>query len=260
MPRFAANLSLMFREVDFMARFARAARAGFEGVEYLFPYEYRPAEIARALAANDLRQVLFNAPPGDWAAGERGLAARPGRQIEFRRSIDTALRYVEPLACPQVHVMAGNVAEPGDRETMHAIFLDNLAYAARRFADYGVTLLIEPINTRDMPAYFLTGQAQAQAIVAAIDAPNVAVQMDFYHAQIMDGDVWRTFVAGRERIAHIQIAGVPERHEPDDGELNYPWLFERLDAVGYGGWIGCEYVPRAATEDGLGWFAPWRRA
>ncbi|AWN16242.1 2-oxo-tetronate isomerase [Salinisphaera sp. LB1] len=259
MPRFAANLSLMFNEVDFIARFQRAARAGFAAVEFLFPYAHDADEIARQLAAHDLDLVLFNAPPGDWQAGERGLAALPGRQAEFRAGIEDALIHAERLHCPRVHVMAGNMAAPADFDAMHETFLDNLAHAARRFAEYGITALIEPINTRDMPAYFLSRQAAAHAIVHELGATNVAVQMDFYHAQIMDGDVWDTFRAGRDRIGHIQIAGVPERHEPDDGELNYPWLFERLDAAGYAGWIGCEYTPRDDTEAGLAWFAPWRR-
>lgn len=260
MPRFAANLSTMFNDIDFMGRFERAARAGFAGIECLFPYTHDVEAIAGALAAHDLEQVLFNAPPGDWRAGERGLAALPGREAEFRDGIETALVYADRLGCPRVHVMAGNIADSAERDAMHETFLGNLAHAARRFAEHGITALIEPINnTRDMPDYFLTRQAEAHAIVAELGATNVAVQMDFYHAQIMGGDIWTTFQAGRQRIGHIQIAGVPERREPDDGELNYPWLFERLDAAGYAGWIGCEYMPRADTEAGLDWFAPWRR-
>ncbi|KEZ78170.1 hydroxypyruvate isomerase [Salinisphaera hydrothermalis C41B8] len=259
MPRFAANLSLMFNEVEFMARFERAAHAGFAGVEFLFPYAWAADDIAGALEAHRLTQVLFNAPPGDWDGGERGLAALPGREAEFRAGLDDVLRYAERLDCRRVHVMAGNVADLAAAEAMHATYLDNLAHAADRFAAYGITALIEPINSRDMPHYFLTRQAAAHEIVAEVGADNIAVQMDFYHAQIMDGDIWTTFRAGRDNIGHIQIAGVPERNEPDDGELNYPWLFERLDAAGYNGWVGCEYIPRDDTESGLGWFAPWRR-
>lgn len=257
MPRFAANLSFMFTQVDFMARFAHAARAGFGGVEYLFPYAFPARDVAAELARHDLRQVLFNLPPGDWAAGDRGLAAVPGRQAEFRRSVEQALAYAEATGCRRLHVMAGNVDQPADRAAMGQVYRDNLQYAAGRLRDAGITLLIEPINTRDMPRYFLNHQRDAHAIVAELGLPNLAVQMDFYHAQIMDGDVWRTFEAHQARIAHIQIASVPDRHEPDSGELAYPWLFERLDRYGYDGWLGCEYHPRAQTSAGLGWFAPY---
>lgn len=254
MLQFAANLSLMFHEEAFMDRFAAARRAGFAGVEFLFPYAWAADELARALQQNALHQVLFNAPPGDWAAGERGLAGLPGRESEFRASIDRALRYAERLRCSRVHVMAGNRAPSMDYGAMQDTLRDNLAYAARRFASYGLTLLIEPLNSRDMPGYFLTQQTQAHDLVTSLGEPNIAVQMDFYHAQIMGGDVWTTFRANQARIGHIQIAGVPDRHEPDTGELNYPWLFEQLETVGYHGWIGCEYMPRSSTEQGLAWW------
>ncbi|HET7315558.1 hydroxypyruvate isomerase family protein [Salinisphaera sp.] len=201
---------------------------------------------------------LISAPPDDWAAGERGLAALPGREAGFRQSIETALVYADRLGCPRVHVMAGNAIAGAGRKAMRETYLANLAHAARRFADYGLTVMIEPINTRDMPDYFLTEQCAAHDLVAELGAPNIAVQMDFYHAQIMGGDVWTQFLAGRDRIGHIQIAGVPERHEPDTGELNYAWLFQQLNAAGYDGWVGCEYRPRTSTQAGLGWFAPWR--
>jgi hydroxypyruvate isomerase len=258
MPRFAANLSLMFNEVPFIERFAAAAAAGFEGVEYLFPYDFDASELAGELQRFGLDQTLFNLPPGDWAAGERGLAALPGREAEFRDSVDRALEYARVLGCQRVHAMAGVVPDGAPYEAMRQTYIDNLRHAARKLAEHGVQLLVEPINTRDMPGYFLNHQAAGHAIAEAVGEANVAVQMDFYHAQIMDGDVWMTYQRYRNGIDYIQIAGVPERHEPDTGELNYPWLFDQLDADGYGGWVGCEYRPRTTTVAGLDWFDTWR--
>lgn len=260
MPRFAANLSMLFTEVPFMERFAAAAGHGFAGVEFLFPYAFSPQDIAAELQRHQLTQVLFNLPPGDWAAGERGIAALPGREDEFRAGVATALDYARTLGCTQLHAMAGLVPEPehATRQAMEATYIDNLRYAARLLAEHGIRLLIEPINNRDMPGYFLNHQAQAHAIVDALGEPNIRVQMDFYHAQIMDGDLWTTYQHHRQGIGHIQIAGVPERHEPDSGEVNYPWLFRKLDDDGYDGWIGCEYQPRATTASGLGWMGEAR--
>ncbi|WP_110673971.1 2-oxo-tetronate isomerase [Salinicola sp. RZ23] len=258
MPRFAANLSMMFNEVPFLERFARAAECGFAGVEFLFPYACEPAAIAAELQRHGLTQVLFNLPPGEWEAGERGLAALPGREADFRASVDTALRYAEALGCTQLHAMAGLVAEGVSHQAMREVYLENLRFAARKLAEQGRTLLIEPINTRDMPGYFLNHQAEAHALLAELGEPNVKVQMDFYHTQIMDGDIWKTYQRYRDGVGHIQIAGVPERHEPDTGEVNYPWLFGQLDAAGYAGWLGCEYRPRGETAAGLGWLAAWR--
>jgi hydroxypyruvate isomerase len=273
MPRFAANLSMMFNEVPFMERFAKAAANGFEGVEFLFPYDFEPDAIAAELKRHGLEQVLFNLPPGDWAAGERGLAALPGREAEFRESVDTAIRYAKALNCPRLHAMAGLISESVresaaetalenvSRETFSSnqqIYLENLRFAARKLAEHDLTLLIEPINTRDMPGYFLNHQADGHAIIAELNEPNVKVQMDFYHTQIMDGDIWKTYERYRDGVGHIQIAGVPERHEPDTGEVNYPWLFAELDRSGYDGWLGCEYKPRDDTEKGLGWYRAYR--
>ena len=257
MAYLAANLSMMFNEVPFLSRFERAAAQGFAGVEFLFPYAFAAEDIAAELARLDLTQALFNLAPGDWNAGERGLAALPGRERDFRASVDQALRYAERLNCTRLHVMAGIVAREAEREAMRQTYLNNLGYAASRFADFGITLLLEPINDRDMPGYLLNHQDEGHAVVAALARPNVKVQMDFYHAQIMDGDLWRRWQRGRDQIGHIQIAGVPERHEPDSGEVHYAWLFEQLDAAGYAGWIGCEYVPRGDTVAGLAWAAPW---
>ncbi|NRB55899.1 MAG: hydroxypyruvate isomerase family protein [Salinicola sp.] len=267
MPRFAANLSMMFNEVPFMERFARAAACGFEGAEFLFPYDFEPEAIAAELERHGLEQVLFNLPPGDWAAGERGLAALPGREAEFRDSVDTAIRYAKALNCPRLHAMAGlipasatnNVSRETFVTTARKVYLENLRFAARKCAEHDLTLLIEPINTRDMPGYFLNHQADGHAIVDELNEPNVKVQMDFYHTQIMDGDIWKTYQRHRHGVGHIQIAGVPERHEPDTGEVNYPWLFEQLDQAGYDGWLGCEYKPRGDTEAGLGWYRAWQQ-
>jgi len=265
MPRFAANLSLLYPELDFLARFAAAARDGFQAVEYLFPYAWPAAELAARLQAHGLQQVLFNAPPGDWEAGERGLACLPGREAEFRAGFEQALDYAGALACPRIHVMAGLAPLGADPAVLQATYLNNLRWAAVQAAPQGVTVLIEPINLRDMPGYFLSQQAQAHAVVAEVGAPNLKVQMDLYHCQIMEGDVamkLRQYLPGG-RIGHLQIAGVPERHEPDTGELNYPYLFALLDELGYDGWVGCEYRPQrgsqaSGTSDGLGWFTPYR--
>ncbi|WP_416357879.1 2-oxo-tetronate isomerase [Aureimonas phyllosphaerae] len=258
MPRFAANLTMMFNEVPFLDRFAEAARAGFAGVEFLFPYEWEAQAIAERLRANALTQALFNMPPGDWAAGERGIACLPGREAEFTEGVQTAVRYARALGCERIHAMAGLLPAGTERKRSLDLYRRNIAAAARRLADDGLTLVIEPINTRDMPGYLLNHQREAHALVAEIGAANLKVQMDFYHAQIMDGDLWRLFEAHRETVGHIQIASVPERHEPDEGEVNYPWLFEKLDEAGYEGWVGCEYRPRGDTRAGLGWFAPQR--
>ncbi|PAU66486.1 hydroxypyruvate isomerase [Pseudomonas sp. PIC25] len=258
MPRFAANLSMLFNDVPFLERFGRAAAAGFKGVEYLFPYEYAPAELVERLQNHGLAQVLFNLPPGDFAAGERGLAALPGRESEFRESVDRGVEYARALGCPRLHAMAGLVTDESQRPRMRETYLENLRYAARRLAEHGLTLLIEPINTRSIPGYFINRQAEAHAILAELGEPNLRVQLDFFHAQIMEGDLTATFKRFQAGVGHIQIAGVPDRHEPDTGEVNYPYLFRLLDEAGYDGWIGCEYNPRGLTEDGLDWFAPWR--
>jgi hydroxypyruvate isomerase len=263
MPRFAANLSLMYTEHAFLDRFGAAAADGFRTVEYLFPYAFERAEIAARLAEHGLQQVLFNAPPGDWDAGERGLACLPAREDEFRRGfVEQALPYAAALHCPRVHVMAGLAPAQADRAALHATYVARLAWAAREAASAGIDVLIEPINARDMPGYFLHHQEQAHAIVQEVGAPNLKVQMDLYHCQITEGDVAmklrRYLPTGR--VGHIQIAGIPERHEPDTGELRYAYLFDVLDELGWQGHLGCEYRPRAGTSAGLGWFAPYRDA
>jgi len=253
MPRFAANLTMMYNEHAFLDRFAAAARDGFKAVEYLFPYDFPAAELKARLGEYGLTQALFNAPPGDWTAGDRGIASLPGREDEFRRGIETALDYARLLGNDKLHVMAGLLPAQADRSRHRDVYLRNLADAAQAARADGITVLIEPINPRDMPGFFLNRQDEAQAICREIGAPNLKVQFDCYHCQIVEGDLAKKLERDIAGIGHIQIAGVPERHEPDVGELNYPYLFDRIDALGYDGWIGCEYRPKAGTSEGLGW-------
>jgi hydroxypyruvate isomerase len=270
MPRFAANLSMMYNEHAFLERFDAAARDGFKAVEFLFPYEFPPSEIKARLADNGLKQALFNTPPGDWTGGERGLASLPGREDEFRRSIEIALDYAAALGNDRLHVMAGLVESPSLTRTQHSreryrdVYIKNLTLAASMAQTARVTIVIEPINTRDMPGYFLNRQDEAQAICEEIGLPNLQVQFDCYHCQIVEGDLAVKLRRDMKRpnagIGHIQVAGVPYRNEPDTGEVNYPYLFDLIDSLGYGGWIGCEYRPRAGTSGGLGWLTPYRHA
>lgn len=269
MPQFAANLSLMYPELPFLERFAAAASDGFEAVEYLFPYAWDSVELAARLRDHGLRQVLFNAPPGGlnraamaaaWDTGARGTAALPGCQAEFRAGVQEALRYAQVLQCPRIHLMAGLLPEGQTREAVQAVWIDNLRWAAEQAGVQNCQVLIEPINQRDMPGYILNRQDQAHALLDAVQSPHLKVLMDLYHCQIVEGDVaskLRQYLP-TGRVAHLQIAGVPERHEPDQGELNYPYLFDVIDAAGYTGWLGCEYRPaRGAvphgTRDGLEW-------
>lgn len=253
MPNFAANLSMLFTEHDFRERFAAAARAGFQGVEYLFPYDYPAAELAAALEANGLAQVLHNLPAGDWAGGERGIACHPDRMTEFREGVDRGIEYARALGCPQLNCLAGIRPAAVSESEARRTFAENLGYAAERFSGAGLRLLIEPINTRDIPGFFLNTTAQALAIIDETGADNLFVQYDVYHMQIMEGDLAPTVERNLARIAHIQIADTPGRHEPGSGEINYPFLFGFLDRIGYRGWIGCEYKPAVGTEAGLDW-------
>ena len=257
MPRFAANLTMLYGEHDFLDRFAAAARDGFEAVEYLFPYAHEPQVLARRLAEHGLKQVLFNAPPGDWDAGERGIACLPGREEDFRRGFDRALHYAQALDCPRVHVMAGLAPDGVERARLAATYAANLAWASAQAASAGRDVLIEPINPRDMPGYFLNTQDEAHVICQEVGEANLMVQMDFYHTQIVQGDVTMTLRNYAPRVGHVQIAGVPNRHEPDTGELDNGYLMRVLDDIGYAGWVGCEYRPRGRTEDGLGWLKAW---
>jgi len=253
MPKFAANLSMLFNEAPFLQRFDAAARAGFKAVEFLFPYEHPAEEIARRLRASGLANVLFNLPPGDWAAGERGIASLPGREAEFRASVRQAIDYARALGTPCLHAMAGLLPPDADAEHHRAVYIENLRHASAAVAPHGITLLIEPINTRDMPGYFLNTQADAHAIREQVGAPNLKVQMDVYHAQIVEGDIAMKLRRYLPHIGHIQIAGVPDRHEPGSGEVNYSYLLPLLDELGYDGWVGCEYRPAHGTVEGLEW-------
>lgn len=269
MPRFAANLSFLYPELPFLDRFEAAARDGFSAVEFLFPYAWPQAELAARLKGNGLQQVLFNAPAAGadvgsvraaWDAGERGLCCRAERQTEFRYGITLALDYATALACPRIHVMAGQVPDGMLRESLLGVVADNLRWACEQAARCGVRLMIEPINLRDMPGYFLNRQDHAHEILDAVNAPNLQVQMDLYHCQVQEGDVStklrRYLPTGR--IGHIQMASVPARQEPDAGELCYRHVFDLIDELGYDGWVGCEYRPRlgaqaGGTSQGLVW-------
>lgn len=255
MPKFAANLSMMFTEHPFLDRFRAAAAAGFTAVEYLFPYDYSKAEVAEQLEKHGLEQVLFNAYAGDWDAGERGLASLKGRGEDFKDSINQALDYAQTLGCPKIHVMAGIGDVTAENE---ALYVQNLQYAADQAAAVKIDVLIEPINARDMPGYFLSTISQAVDLLDRIHRPNARLQFDFYHAQITTGDVTTLMRTWIDRIGHVQIASVPERNEPDAGELNFPYVLAALDAAGYDGWVGCEYRPAGETAAGLAWLGSYR--
>lgn len=258
MPRFAANLTMMFNEVPFPDRFAAAGAAGFAAVECLFPYALTPERLAGTLAENGLTLALFNLAPGDWEAGDRGVASDPARFGELKESVERGIEYALAGGAGRVHMMAG-LADKADAAAM-AAYRRALDHAAGRLAEHGLDLLIEPINGRNMPGYFLDDFALAERLIADAGAPNLRLQYDIYHRQIMHGDVTMSFRRLRPIVGHVQIASVPSRHEPDGEELNFPHLFGMLDEAGYDGFVGCEYVPRTTTEAGLGWFAPWRRS
>jgi len=260
MPRFAANLTMLFGEVPFEDRFAAAARAGFAAVEYLFPYPYAADDLAERLAANGLEQVLFNLPAGDWDAGERGIACLPGRTAEFQDGAGRAIEYAKVLRCPRVNCLAGVPPVGADPDACARTFEDNLRFAATALTAENLHLLIEPINTRDIPGFYLHGTGQAMAVIEAVGAPSLGLQYDVYHMQVMEGDLAQTIERLLPHIGHMQIADTPGRHEPGTGEINYDFLFSFLDRIGYDGWIGCEYKPATTTEDDLGWFDPYRTA
>lgn len=256
MPRFAANLTMMYTEHPFLDRFAAAAADGFSAVEFLFPYEYPADTIAGLLKQHGLRQVLFNAPPGDWKAGERGISALPGRESEFREGFQRALDYAAALSCPRVHCMAGLVATGADRSRMRATYLENLAWAADQAAPADIQIVVEPIAQRNIPGFFINLQEEAHAVIDELARPNLKVLMDLFHCQVAEGDLAtriRKYLAAPSRVGHFQIASVPGRHEPDTGEVRYEYLFDLLDELGYQGWIGCEYRPKGDTLAGLGW-------
>jgi hydroxypyruvate isomerase len=251
--KFSANLSFLYQDRPFLDRFTAAAKDGFAAVEYLGPYEEPKERVAEALAANDLQQALFNVPSGNWAGSERGIACLPDRVQEFRDGVQVALDYALALKCPQVNVISGLVGKGADVALLENTLVDNLKYAASQCADAGVKLLIEPINLRDIPGFFLSTTDHAERILDKVGSDNLFIQYDFYHMQIMQGDLIPTFVRLKDRIAHVQIADNPGRNEPGTGEINYGFILSELQRLGYGGWIGCEYKPKAGTSEGLGW-------
>ncbi|WP_116918853.1 hydroxypyruvate isomerase [Tamilnaduibacter salinus] len=259
MPRFAANLTLLFNDVPFLERFDAAREAGFRGVEYLFPYEWPATTLRQRLDDTGLEQVLFNLPPGDWAAGERGIAGLPDRVSEFREGVDQALDYAHVLDCPRLNALAGLLPPDGDPQACRMTLIDNLRWAADRLATEGRTLLVEAINSRvDMPGFLLDTSTDALSVIEAVDRPNVLFQYDLYHMQIMEGDLIRTLRRSLSRIGHVQFADNPGRHEPGTGEVAFPAVFRALDEMGYDGWVSAEYRPTGSTLDSLDWL-PARR-
>lgn len=256
MPRLAANLTMLFNEVPFLDRFAAAANAGFKGVEYLFPYEHDKHAIKQQLDQHGLTQVLHNLPAGNWSAGERGIACHPNRHAEFEAGVEKAISYATTLGCSQVNCLAGIKPEGVDETTARDALVHNLRYAAPRLFAAGIKLLIEPINTRDIPGFFLNRTRQALEIINVVGSPNVYLQYDIYHMQVMEGDLAKTIERHLPKIAHMQLADPPGRNEPGTGEINFPFLLALVDRLGYAGWIGCEYKPAGRTEDGLGWARP----
>ena len=257
MPRLAANLTMMFNEVPFLDRFEAAATAGFKGVEYLFPYEFPASQIAEKLQRHNLEQVLFDLPAGDWAKGDRGNAIFPERVGEFQDGLGKALDYAKTLGCKRLTVLAGKQPDRVPMEKLHTTYVDNLKFAAAKAAPLGIALMVEAINTRDIPGFFVHRTAHALQVVKDADAPNVAVQYDVYHMQIMEGDLAPTIKANLPSIRHMQLADNPGRNEPGTGEINYSFLLPYIDGLGYDGWIGCEYKPATNTVAGLGWAAAY---
>ncbi len=253
MPRFSANLSMLFTEVPFLDRFARAAQAGFEAVEFMFPYAHSPQEIKARLDATGLKAVLHNLPAGDWDGGERGIACDPARVAEFRAGVAQGVAYATALGVPQLNCLAGKAPAGADDALLRRTLVENLRFAAAALHQAGLRLLVEPINQHDMPGFYLQRTAQALSVLDEVGAPNAFVQYDVYHAQRTEGELAATLERHLARIAHIQIADNPGRHEPGTGEINYRFLFQHLDRIGYQGWVGAEYRPAAATEAGLGW-------
>jgi hydroxypyruvate isomerase len=257
MPRFAANLTMLFTELPFLQRFAAAKAAGFDAVEFLFPYAFSKAEVKAALTDNDLRLVLHNLPAGKWEAGERGIACDPARASEFRDGVGLAIDYATALGCPKLNCLAGIVA-PDAGAVARETLIDNLKFAAAALQKAGLGLLLEPVNTRDIPGFFVNRTDQGLAIIDAVADANLLLQYDIYHAQVMEGDIARTIETNFARIGHIQLADNPGRHEPGTGEINYAHMFQLIDRLGYQGWIGCEYKPATTTTAGLGWLNRYR--
>jgi hydroxypyruvate isomerase len=259
MAKFSANLTMLFNEVDFLNRFGAAAKAGFRAVEFLLPYAYEKSQLADIIQKEKLQVVLFNMPAGDWSAGDRGMACDPGRAGEFQDGVGTAIDYALALGCKQIHCMAGLKPRGVGEEKMRDAYITSLQFAGKELAKHGMKLLIEAINTRDMPGFYLNSSRQAFDIMHYANVPNLLFQYDIYHMQIMEGDLAPTIERQLARIGHLQLADTPGRHEPGTGEINYSFLLPHLDKIGYQGWIGCEYRPATTTEAGLGWLKPYLR-
>ena len=258
MPKFSANLTFLFNELPFMERFAAAAQAGFKAVEYMGPYPYPAADLQAALKANGLTQALFNLPAGDADSGERGMACIPGREAEFKAAVAQAINYAHALDCKRVNCLAGKLPLGVSREAATATMVGNLKYAAAELKREGIMLVTEPINSFDIPGYFVNRTSEALAILDAVGSDNLFIQYDVYHAQRMEGELGATLTNTMSRIGHIQIADNPGRHEPGTGEIHYAWVLKHIDALGYDGWVGCEYKPKTTTVEGLGWMKPFR--
>lgn len=260
MPKFCANLTMLYNEHGFVERFAAARADGFDGVEFMFPYPFRKEQLADALHQNGLTQVLYNLPAGNWDAGERGIACLPDRTSEFQDGVGLAIDYAQALGCPQVNCLVGLTPQGVDADRVRQTIVNNLRFAAGRLDEAGIRLLVEPVNSKDIAGFHLDRVDKAIAIMDEVGSENVFLQYDFYHQQRMAGELLATYRMFKDRIAHIQLADNPGRNEPGTGEINYPNLFEALDREGYAGWIGCEYKPKTTTSAGLGWFAPYRAA
>lgn len=258
MPKFAANLSMLFTEYAFLDRFEAAAKAGFDGVEYLFPYDFPAEEIKARLSEYHLQQVLFNLPAGDWDAGDRGIAVDPSRVQAFRDGVPKAIAYAKALGCTQVNCLAGIVPQGVSAQEAHRTFVDNLRFASQALEAEGIRLVIEAINNRDIPGFFLNTTEQGKAVIAEVGSTNLSLQYDIYHMQIMEGDLATTLTDNLVQIGHVQLADNPGRHEPGTGEINYPFVLSHLDSLGYEGWVGCEYKPKTTTLEGLNWLNQYR--
>ncbi len=257
MPKFSANLTMLFNEVDFLDRFERASRAGFEGVEYMFPYEWGKEELAQELNKHGLEQVLFNLPPGNWNAGERGIACLPGREGDFQEGVKLAIRYAKALRCHRLNCFAGIPPSGVPLDKVRQTLVANLRFAATALNKEGIRLLVEALNAQDMPGFYLSHTQDVLQLIDEVNHPNLFLQYDIYHMQIMEGNLTRNILNNLAKIGHIQFGDNPGRHEPGTGEINFPNLFRFIDEAGYDGWIGCEYKPAGITEDGLAWFKPY---
>jgi len=258
MPKFSANLTMMFNEVEFLDRFERASKAGFKAVEYMFPYEWSKEQLAGLLESNNLEQVLFNLPAGNWAGGERGIACIPGREGEFQDGVGKSIEYAKVLRCPALNCLVGLTPNGVAPDKVREAIIKNSRFAADALAKEGIRLLLEALNSKDIPGFYLVGSKQTIELIEEIDHPNVSFQYDIYHMQRMEGELTASITNLADKIGHIQLADNPGRHEPGTGEINFTNLFKAIDESGYQGWIGCEYIPATDTESGLGWLSEYQ--